>query len=167
MTFLTLLQITFWVMPLIFWLLNVLVWGRRIHWFFLLLLSSFAGFIVLMITVPVIDSELQRQVDRHDINGDGSISGSERTAEARKAMRDINSDTGRALAPVMGFPISVVWTAMAFTVIAVVDWTYRTDFRSFMRRTAEGEDDGDAGSVVINPDTGNPYQPPPQREHAK
>lgn len=166
MNSLSLLQIAFFATPLTCWLLYALVLRRRIHWSLLFMLSCVAGFVILMITVQVIDIEIQHEINRHDIDGDGSISRSEMTAEAKRAMHDLTSDTGRALAPITGFPITFVWTAINFIVLAVVSWSFRTDFRSLLRSNVQhAVESGEPESPeMIAPDTGNPYHPPPLRE---
>lgn len=165
MTLSSLLLIAYFATPLICWLLNALVLRRRIHWSLLFILSCVAGFVVLMVTVQVIDIEIQLEIDRHDIDGDGSISGNEMTAEAERAMQALTSDTGRALAPITGFPITFVWTAISFIVLAVIDWSFRTDFRSRLSRNAHTDHAVESeSSDMLALDTGNPYQPPPKRE---
>jgi hypothetical protein len=165
MTLSSLLQIAYFATPLTCWLLNALVLRRRIHWSLLFILSCVAGFAVLMVTVQVIDVEVQLEINRHDTDGDGSISGSEMTAEAERAMHNLTSDTGRALAPITGFPITFVWTAINFIVLAVIDWSFRTDFRSLLSSNSQSEHAvRPESSEMIDPETGNPYQPPTQRE---
>ncbi len=40
------------------------------------------------------------------------------------------SDAGLALAPLLGIPVTIVWTAINFIAFSVIEWCYRTDFRS-------------------------------------
>ena len=43
------------------------------------------------------------------------------------------SDAGLALAPLLGIPVTIVWTAINFIAFSVIEWCYRTDFRSAFR----------------------------------
>ncbi|MGB0596546.1 MAG: hypothetical protein ACPGLY_07655 [Rubripirellula sp.] len=40
------------------------------------------------------------------------------------------SDAGLALAPLLGIPVTMAWTAINFIAFSVIEWCYRTDFRS-------------------------------------
>ena len=40
------------------------------------------------------------------------------------------SDAGLALAPLLGVPVTIVWTAINFIAFSLIEWCYRTDFRS-------------------------------------
>ena len=129
-----LLQITYALTPLISWLLNVFAFRRRIHWFVLFILACIAGYVILMLAVQVVEAELERELYRHDVDGDGAFSENEITADAERAMDAVSSDTGRTFAPITGVPITFVWTSLNFITISVIDWLARVTVRIYRQR---------------------------------
>ena len=141
----------YWVTPLTCWLLNAFGLKRRLHWLQLFILACIVGYAVLMLIVAshLISDALARQdIDATLVFGEGEA-----------------SDAGLASAPMLGIPVTFVWTAINFIVFSVIEWSYRTDFRSIFRRNTQAEHAVELDpSDMIAPDTGTAYQPPPQRE---
>ena len=60
------------------------------------------------------------------------------------------SDAALALAPMLGIPVTLLWTALNFGVFSIVQWSYRTDFRAMIHGKpptelpADVESSGDA-----------------------
>lgn len=163
MLFSQVLQMAYVATPLICWTVNATLLRRRVHWALLFVLACLAGYLVLMTAVQAVETELDRELYRHDRDGDGMFSEDEMTPEAERAMDAVTSDTGRTFAPITGIPITFVWTAINFAVLAVVDWTGRFIWRS-IRGADRGPDSADAPKrgtrkeLAVNPE--NPYQPP-------
>lgn len=128
------LQIAFYFCPLVCWLLNAFLLRRAISLLGLFTICSIVCFLIMMISIPVIDAELKFEISRHDLDNDGSVSGSEISAKARSKLETLNADTGRALAPIFGLPMSAIWTAFNFSVFLIVRWSYRTDFGKLFRK---------------------------------
>jgi hypothetical protein len=157
-----LLVFAFAATPLSMWLLNVFMFRRRIYPIILFTLAFLIGYVVLLMAVAALDAELDYELHRHDINGDGALSGEELTAEAERAMDAVTSDTGRNFAAVTGIPITFLWTTLNFTVIGVVDWLARAVI-GLVSRYPRTKKVATVPANEITPDTGNPYQPPRER----
>jgi hypothetical protein len=75
------------------------------------------------------------------------------------------SDAGLALAPLLGIPVTIFWTAVNFIALSVIEWCFRTDFRSIFGRNAQAELAVELEPPkAIDPYTGNPYEPLRLRE---
>ncbi|MGA1373142.1 MAG: hypothetical protein ACO3Z6_16260, partial [Pseudomonadales bacterium] len=61
-------------------------------------------------------------------NRDGRIEGFERTSEADRLIRKQGNDTGRAIAPVLGIPLTAIWYTTLFAVLYGGDWIFRQLF---------------------------------------
>jgi hypothetical protein len=127
------LQLVAAATPLIFWLLNVFLL-RRLHWLLLFGIAWITCYAVLMTAVAAVETELERELYRFDLNADGSFSENELTPEAERAFDAVTADTGRTFAPITGVPITCVWTMICFAVIAPVDWTARSIRRRISTR---------------------------------
>lgn len=76
---------------------------------------GYADLLLLVGAQVVSDALTRRDIDATVVFGDGN-----------------GSDAGLALAPVLGIPVTLVWTAINFMAFSVIEWSYRTDFRSFL-----------------------------------
>ena len=150
-------------LPLTCWLINAVLLRRYVHWMLLFCLVWMSSYGILLLTVQVVEADLQREMYRHDLDGDGGFSEDELTVEAQRAIDAVVTDTGRRLAPVTGVPITFIWTTINFVAIYLTDWVARLVWRSMRgRRNRAGPADlpGEElpGGAVL--ETGNPYQPP-------
>ena len=68
--------------------------------------------------------ELQREMNKFDLNGDGAFSGSELTNEAKIAIGRWSADTGRAFAPIVAPIVITVWTTIVFALSWIVNKIY-------------------------------------------
>jgi biotin transporter BioY len=151
----------FLIAPVILWLANQILLRGRIHWLVLWLMATVASYIILLIGVYSLDSQLEAELYQHDQNGDRTFSGAEDTPEMREAMERFTNDTGRALAPFTGVPFSIFWVCLNYIplgLLSLVIWRLRS------RRGAFDSDD----RVLVNVDIDaksvdnhlNPYHPP-------
>ena len=104
--------------PLVCWLLNSFVLKRRIHWQRLFFQACVVGYLFLMLVVAsrVVNDALARQnIDASAVFGEGE-----------------SSDAALALAPMLGIPVTLFWTAVNFIAFSVIEWCFRTDFRSIL-----------------------------------
>ncbi|MDA9856568.1 hypothetical protein N9D23_00480 [Rubripirellula sp.] len=102
--------------PLVCWLLNSFLLKRRVQRYRLFIYACIVGYLVLMLVVAshaVKDAFERQNVDVGVVFGEGEA-----------------SDAGLALAPLLGIPVTIVWTAINFIAFSVIEWCYRTDFRS-------------------------------------
>lgn len=146
---------------LIGWTINVFALKRRVHWLLLFALCCVVGYVVLMFNVAAVNAELLRELDRYDLDGDGGFSDQEMTPDAQRAMNAVTSDTGRALAPVTGIPITLIWTTINFIILTLIDRVLRA-VMGFFRRVDHSEADGDPKPPVAATQSDNPYHPPSQ-----
>lgn len=112
-------QLLWLVLPLAAWLANGRLWGRRLPTGLLFLGAVLVGYAVLLAAVRCTTWELRDRLHRHDLNGDGVFDEEEETPEMRRAMDALCHDTGRALAPFTGGPITAIWTGSNFGILAL------------------------------------------------
>ena len=72
-------------------------------------LLSVVCYVLLVVAVQLRGRDLQAQLMRFDLDGDGSFSGYEQTPPMLEAMDRVTSDTGSALAPITGIPLSILY----------------------------------------------------------
>jgi len=72
------------------------------------------------LSVWCLDAEIEARMNSFDLDGDGSFSGSELTAEADQALDDWTSDTDRTFAPIVGVPLTVIWNLRRLTIDYVI-----------------------------------------------
>lgn len=131
----------------------------------LFVLTVIGAYLVLLLSVWVADAHMKAEMDSYDLDGSGSIGGSELTPAAKRAMNRWSSDTGRALAPIIGLPLSGIWSAVVFAVMysgLAVFRKIRPD--ATLENTDSHEDPAELQiktSAANTPaDDRNPYQPP-------
>lgn len=129
---------------------------KRIHPALLYLLACVVGYVVLLFGVWATDQYLEAKMNSFDLDLDGGIGGDELTPEADAAIDEWASDTGRAFAPVIGFPLTAIWTAMCFGVFYGGEWLIR---KTYFRSSSNYQD---SVRVVTEhrPDDDNPFHPP-------
>ena len=109
-----LLQFAYVVTPFVCWCFNAFLGHRRIHWALLFVVSCFIGYVVLLVSVQVLQVAIEAELFRHDLNGDGVFSATETTEELEQAMDAFANDTARTFAPYTGIPITFIWNVIAF-----------------------------------------------------
>ncbi len=110
--------------------MNAYVLPSRKHWFVPFVFASAIGYVSMLTGSQVGELELERAIERYERNGESH------TPEAQRAMKDWASDTGRTFAPFLGIPITLVWTTINFAALSLVEWSFRTDYRSLFSRRA-------------------------------
>ena len=76
----------------------------------------------LMLQVHLIDARLEKELYAFDLNGDGVFSGLEINPAQEEAMANLVNDTGRAIAPITGAIVSVLYTAITYMVYFFASW---------------------------------------------
>ncbi len=76
------------------------------------LLSTIIGYVLVIGSVQIRESELRQRLREFDLNNDGVFTSSEITSEQREVMRALTNDTGRTFAPFTGIPITAIWAAI-------------------------------------------------------
>ncbi len=148
-------------LPAALWLLNSFALRKRIHWLILWPVAIVGCYCVLILGVHLLDTQLEAELNKHDLDGDGAFSGAEITPAMEEAMSRLTNDTGRALAPITGIPFSIVWVAINYIplgLISLVTWRYRSHRGDFDK--ADDFDSQPAVSVETSEDATNPYSPP-------
>lgn len=86
------------------------------------------GYLLILATVWAADAHDQSKMSAFDLNRNGRIDNSERTIAAAQWISDQGRDTGRALAPVLGIPLTAVWYTFLFAVLYCGEWAMRKLF---------------------------------------
>lgn len=155
-----LLTIVYLAIPAGAWTANALLGKRRWHWGLVFFAACVIGYITLIVTVQIINVELERELYEFDLDGDGSFSESEMTADAKRAMDAVTIDTARAFAPITGLPITFVWATICFIVCSIFEWGVRRLLTIFTRGASPESIAVPPNTVKATVDSGNPYQPP-------
>ena len=141
--------------PVVCWVVNAFVLANRKHWSVPLIIASAIGYVSVVAGAQARELELERAIEQFERNGQGE------TPEARQARQEWASDTGRTFAPILGLPLTVIWTTMNFVVFWFVGWSFRTNFHSVFNRTESSlPAEATESSPTLERESGNPYQPP-------
>lgn len=81
---------------------------------FIFILCSVACYFLYVAGVELVYWQYKADLDQFDLDGDGTFSENEYTAEAEEAMRRYTSDTGRGFAPFVAAPVSLIWVSLSF-----------------------------------------------------
>ena len=157
----TIAYYAFFVAPAILWFVNQFIFKNGFQWLLLFVLATMTCYGLLLLSVRLLDSHLEAELYKHDLNGDRAFSGAENTAAMRNAMERLTNDTGRALAPVTGVPISLIWVTLNYIPLGLVSlaiWRFRSHRGDF----DPADDRDDLVDPGINPEATceNPYSPP-------
>lgn len=93
-----------------------------------ILLTMVCGYVLVIATVLAADAADRSAMKTFDLNRDGRIEGFERTSEAERAIRNQRNDTGRALAPILGAPLTAIWYTVLFGLLFGGDWIFKKLF---------------------------------------
>jgi hypothetical protein len=106
-------------------------------WLLSLLLSAAGCYVFTIIANEVYEIHLERELDRYDLDGDGSFSHRELTPRAEQLMDDLTSDTGRTFAPCTGLVIWPIYSAFWHGLIGGFRWAFlsRNEFESTSQET--------------------------------
>ncbi|MCU0712158.1 MAG: hypothetical protein MUC43_08870 [Pirellula sp.] len=152
----------FLVLPVSLWFLNRLLLRNSLHWLIMWPVAIVGCYSVLLLGVHLLDSHLEAELYKHDLDGDRTFSGSEITPEMEQAAGRLTNDTGRALAPITGIPISLIWVSINYIPLGLVSlaiWRFRAHRGDF--DSVEIDMTPEHSSVQQDPDgIVNPYQPP-------
>lgn len=105
------------VLPIIAWILYRKFIPGPVGLFFAVILSLVIGYILYVSSVWIVDKEYEFALQKYDLDGNGEFSNEEYTSEAQAAMKKFTNDTGRAFAPVIAAPATVIWTSFTFVVL--------------------------------------------------
>ncbi|MGI9472003.1 MAG: hypothetical protein ACR2NZ_10745 [Rubripirellula sp.] len=115
-----------WAAPLICLLINTFVVKRGLSWLPLFVTSCIVTYAALML---VVGSQLVNDAfARLDINASGVFG------------EGHSSDAGLALAPVLGVPVTLVWTAVNFAAFAAIAFCVRMIFPTNTQGAKAAED---------------------------
>ena len=79
------------------------------------------GYVLLLVTVGVIESELWYEMMSYDLNGDGSVMGIEETPQAIAAEQEWSSDVGRSFAAVTGVFYVLIWYSIVILILMTIE----------------------------------------------
>lgn len=145
------------LLPLVAWL--AVVCGKlRLHPVLVYLLTCVVGYFVLLLSVFILDAELEARMNSFDLDGNGSFSGAELTAEAKEAMEDWSSDTGRNFAPIFGVPFTMIWYSLTMGLLFGVGAIVKSLWRKKKRKQSADADVLE--TELVREEDGNPFRPP-------
>lgn len=128
--------------------------SRRANGCLLLIGTIVVGYFLLLVSVWAIDANLERELYRFDIDGNGSFSDAEMTPAAERAMEEFTNDTGRVMAPVFGLPYTAVWYCLCFAILSSAE-------RITKLLVGKPKEKCETLQNLQYPEPdGNPYQPP-------
>lgn len=76
-----------------------------------------AGTISYVGAIWLFDKELEYAARRFDLDRDGEYSPSEYTPDAREALQEWTSDTGRRFAPLFAAPVTFIYASLWFAIL--------------------------------------------------
>ena len=117
-----------WYTLPIFAYIGVRCWGEREIRIRAILFTMVCGYMLIIATVVAADATDRSAMKTFDLNRNGRIDGFERTSEADRAIIDQGNDTGRALAPILGIPLTAIWYAVLYGLLFGGDWIFRKLF---------------------------------------
>lgn len=113
------------------------------------------GYVLLVTSVFALDSHLESELDKYDLDGNGWFDESEMTPAAQQAMDDFTNDTGRTFAPISGVPITAIWVLFNFAILYSGEWVFRR--LTSLRKSTEPVVRDNASVPDLEQ---NPYRPP-------
>ena len=85
---------------------------------------------VIAVTSDMLESDIHANIMRHDLDGDGEITGSEYTEQAELAMQRRANDVGRKFGPILAMPIFAIWIILIH-LLGHFTTTFVKSFRQF------------------------------------
>ena len=93
-----------------------------------ILFTMVCGYLLVIATVLMAGDTERASMKKFDLNRDGRVDVFERTSEADRAIIDQGNDTGRALAPMLGIPLTAIWYTVLYGLLFGGDWIFRKLF---------------------------------------
>ncbi len=93
-----------------------------------ILWTMVCGYVLIIATVVAANATDRSTMKTFDLNRNGRIDGFERTSEADREIIDQGNDTGRALAPILGIPLTAIWYTVLYGLLFGGDWSFRKLF---------------------------------------
>jgi len=109
-------------LPALTWTLNRFVLRRKLSWVLMVLITWGGCVVMTWGCLYALEAGLRANMMVFDLDRDGSISRSELTPDAKIAMAEWSSDTGRNLGTFLVVPLSGAWTGAMCCVLAAGNW---------------------------------------------
>ena len=93
-----------------------------------MLLTMCCGYAFVLATVVTADAADRAALRAAHQRHNGLQGGVERPLDAQRIMQDQGNDTGRALAPVLGIPLTAFWYALVYSLCFGGHWILRKQF---------------------------------------
>jgi hypothetical protein len=97
---------------------------KKLHPFWLLLISIASIYVLVVGYSEFIQYQLTQKLYEYDLDGNGSFSREEQTPEQKDAMLRVISDTGRALAPISGAIFATGYSILFFGTFSSGKWIF-------------------------------------------
>jgi hypothetical protein len=113
-------------LPFVTWSLDRFVLRRKVDWPLFSLLTWIGCFVIAWVAAFILEIGIESEMNSHDLDGDGSITGSELTPDAKEAMERWSSDTGRNFGIFLAIPFFAIWTATVYIALSAASLIARS-----------------------------------------
>jgi len=148
------------LLPVVGWIVYVCR-GRKMHPALFVFLIGIFGCMLLITAVWVGGMEGQADLDRYDLDGNGSFSEEELTPEAAAALDDWANDAGSVMGSALAIPMTGIWYGFAFATMFAGGLLVTSIFRESAICSGSLTLPKKQHSAKARPDDGNPFQSPP------
>ena len=93
-----------------------------------ILWTMVCGYVLIIATVVVANATDRSTMKTFDLKRNGTIEVYQHSSDADRAIIDQGNDTGRALAPILGIPLTAIWYTVLFGLLFGGDWVFRKLF---------------------------------------
>lgn len=122
------------LIPWVALIVNMRVFGGR-RGLLTAFLSAVGMYVALLLCVHLIDARLERELYVFDLNGDGAFAQDEINPAQERAMKNLVNDTARAMAPITGAVLSILYVGL----VAISLWIVRRGIAYASRRRSAGK----------------------------
>ena len=113
-------------LPCVTWSLDRFVLRRKVGWPLFSLLTWIGCFVIAWVAAFILEIGIESNMMSHDLDGDGSIAGSELTPDAEAAIERWSSDVGRNFGVFLAIPLFAIWTATVYCALSAASWVARS-----------------------------------------
>jgi len=94
-------------------------------WFWISITLFFGIYFLIVVAVSYLDISLKLNLQKFDLNKDGSFNGAERTPELKAALHKIAADNGRNFACITGLIFSGIISIFVFSIGKIIEYIRR------------------------------------------
>ena len=151
----SILQILFFVWPFGCWTANLFLPGR-LHPVLLYIVVVIFGCLLLVASVITLDSYLESELDRFDLNSNGKFEDFEITPASRKAIDNFTNLHEGTPPQLLAAPITAIWALITFAILYFCEWEICILRGMPVALTITPAEN----TTVVEDSDPNPYRPP-------